>query len=114
RTQPSARAASQEIENRRHYLPTIFPYRGDLWGTSSQVTYLNHQHFASAIRILLLVLVFLVIRYRAVAAKRAEERASETMIRRPNGLPETAPISSSGNPNQLEHVRRSQTNTASA
>ena len=39
------------------------------------MTYLNQRHFASAIGILLLVLVFLVIRYRAVAAKRAEARA---------------------------------------
>src|SRR5438445_9974961 len=112
--QPSARAAIQAIKNQRDYLPTIFPYRGDAWGTWSQVTYLNQRHFASAIGILLLVLVFLVIRYRAVAAKRAEARASETMIRRPNGLPETAPISSSGNPNQLEDVRGSQTDMASA
>ena len=51
---------------------TIFPYRGEAWGTWSQVTYLNQRHFASAIGILLLVLVFLVMRYRAVAAKRAE------------------------------------------
>ena len=43
--------------------------RGVAW---SQVTYLNQRHFASAIGIILLVLVFLVIRYRAVAAKRAE------------------------------------------
>src|SRR5437667_1166760 len=112
--QASVRAAIQAIKNQREYLPTIFPYRGELWGTWSQVTYLNQRHFASAIGILLLVLVFLVIRYRAVAAKRAEARASETMIRRPNGLPETAPISSSGNPNQLEDVRRSQTDMASA
>ena len=39
------------------------------------MTYLNQRHFASAIGILLLVLVFLVIRYREVAAKRAAARA---------------------------------------
>jgi hypothetical protein len=39
---------------------TIFPYRGDAWGTWSQVTYLNQRHFASAIGILLVVFVFLV------------------------------------------------------
>src|SRR5437016_13667517 len=111
--QGSVRAAIQAIRQQREFLPTIFPYRGEQWGTWSQVTYLNQRHFASAIGILLLVLVFLVIRYRAVAAKRAEARASETMIRRPNGLPETAPISSSGNPNQLEDVRGSQTDMAS-
>ncbi len=73
--QSSVRAAIQAITHRQDYLPTIFPYRGDAWGTWSQVTYLNQRHFATAIGIFLLVLLFLVIRYRAVAAKRAEARA---------------------------------------
>jgi DNA-binding beta-propeller fold protein YncE len=67
--QLSVRAAIQAIKNQRDYLPTIFPYRGDAWGTWSQVTYLNQRHFASAIGILLLVLTFLVIRYRAVPSR---------------------------------------------
>src|SRR5437762_4576127 len=66
----SVRAAIQAITHQRDYLQTIFPYRGEAWGTWSQVTYLNQRHFASAIGILLLVLVFLVIRYRAVAARK--------------------------------------------
>jgi DNA-binding beta-propeller fold protein YncE len=74
--QPSVVAAIQAIKNQREYLPTIFPYRGDAWGTWSQVTYLNQRHFASAIGILLLVLVFLVVRYRAFIAERAERCAS--------------------------------------
>ena len=65
RKQPSFSAAIQAVTHVREYLPTIFPYRGELWGTWSQVTYLNQRHFASAIGILLLVLVFLVIRYQA-------------------------------------------------
>ena len=69
RKQASVRGAFEAITHVREYLPTIFPYRGDAWGTWSQVTYLNQRHFASAIGILLLVLVFLVIRYRAVAAR---------------------------------------------
>jgi DNA-binding beta-propeller fold protein YncE len=68
--QASVRAAIQAIKNQRDYLPTIFPYRGDAWGTWSQVTYLNQRHFASAIGLLLLVFVFLVIRYRAVLETR--------------------------------------------
>ena len=67
--QASVRAAIEAITHQRDYLKTIFPYRGEDWGTWSQVTYLNQRHFAIAIGILLLVLVFLVIRYRAVAAK---------------------------------------------
>src|ERR1700756_5512547 len=63
--QASVRGAIQAIAHLREYLPTIFPYRGELWGTWSQVTYLNQRHFASAIGILLLVLIFVVIQYRA-------------------------------------------------
>jgi DNA-binding beta-propeller fold protein YncE len=107
RKQASVRAAIQAITHQRDYLQTIFPYRGEAWGTWSQVTYLNQRHFASAIGILLLVLVFLVIRYRAVAAKRAEARAAtETMTAQPNGLPDTAPLAVSANPSG--DVRESQ------
>jgi DNA-binding beta-propeller fold protein YncE len=107
RKQASVRAAIQAITHQRDYLQTIFPYRGEAWGTWSQVTYLNQRHFASAIGILLLVLVFLVIRYRAVAAKRAEARAAtETMTAKPNGLPDTAPLAVSANPSG--DVRESQ------
>jgi DNA-binding beta-propeller fold protein YncE len=74
--QASVRAAIEAITHQRDFLKTIFPYRGEDWGTWSQVTYLNQRHFATAIGIFLLVLLFLVIRYRAVAAKRAEARAS--------------------------------------
>src|SRR6201993_4824422 len=92
RKQGSVHAAIQAVRQQRDYLQTIFPYRGEAWGTWSQVTYLNQRHFASAIGILLLVLVFLVIRYRAVAAKRAEAHAAtETMTAQPNGLPEIPP-----------------------
>src|SRR5205809_28109 len=107
RKQASVRGAFEAITHVREYLPTIFPYRGDAWGTWSQVTYLNQRHFASAIGILLLVLVFLVMRYRAVAAKRAEARAAtETMTAQPDGLPETAPPAVSVNPSG--DVRESQ------
>src|SRR6266542_1018017 len=99
RKQVSVQAAIQAITHQRDYLQTIFPYRGEAWGTWSQVTYLNQRHFASAIGILLLVLVFLVIRYRAAAAKRAEARAAtETMTAQPNGLPDAAPLAASANP----------------
>jgi DNA-binding beta-propeller fold protein YncE len=44
------------------------------------VTYLNQRHFASAIGIFLLVLVFLVIQYRARAARRAKGHFSRTHL----------------------------------
>src|SRR5256714_11211507 len=68
--QGSVRGAIQSILHLREFLPTIFPYRGEAWGTWSQVTFLNQRHFASAIGILLLVLIFLVIRYRMRPKKR--------------------------------------------
>src|SRR5262245_7532086 len=107
--QASVKAAFQAITHQRDYLQTIFPYRGEAWGTWSQLTYLNQRHFASAIGILLLVLVFLVIRYRAVAAKRAEIRAStNTAIVQPNESPDTAPVSVPSNLGALEDVREPQ------
>jgi sugar lactone lactonase YvrE len=108
--QASVRSAIQSITHQREYLKTIFPYRGEAWGTWSQVTYLNQRHFASAIGILLLVLVFLVIRYRGVAAKRANERASVDITRTgEDELPDIPPISSSGNPSHPEGMRQPQT-----
>ena len=90
RKQTSLHDAIQAVTHVREYLPTIFPYRGDAWGTWSQVTYLNQRHFATAIGLFLLVLVFLVIRYRAVAEKRAAARSfSKTAIAQPNGAPDT-------------------------
>src|SRR6266550_3103494 len=74
--QPSIRAAIQAIRQRGEFLPTIFPYRGEAWGTWSQVTYLNQRHFASAIGILLLVLVFLVIHYRTLPVKQTKAPTS--------------------------------------
>src|SRR5215468_11740615 len=84
--QGSVRAAIQAITHRQEYLQTIFPYRGEAWGTWSQVTYLNQRHFASAIGILLLVLVFLVIRYREAIAKRAAARVAARAMMAPDAL----------------------------
>src|SRR5881296_103202 len=110
--QGSVRAALQAILHQREYLPTIFPYRGELWGTWSQVTYLNQRHFASAIGILLLVLVFLVILYRAVAAKRAEAQPSADMLtQEANALPETAADIASVATSPLENLAEPKTDS---
>src|SRR5215472_2780520 len=109
RKQVSVQAAIQAITHQRDYLPTIFPYRGDAWGTWSQVTYLNQRHFASAIGIFLLVLVFLVIRYREVAARRAEARAvSNTNIGQSNGSPDAGGVLVTGVPGEPQDVREPQ------
>ncbi|HMF80495.1 MAG TPA: NHL repeat-containing protein [Candidatus Acidoferrum sp.] len=101
--QVSIRAAIEAVKHRGDFLSSIFPYRGETWGTWSQVTYLNQRHFASAIGIFLLVLVFLVIRYRAVPPKRAKIRPSTDAITpEPNAVPETATKLVSDDITQLE------------
>src|SRR6266540_4250473 len=88
--QGSVRAAIQAIRQQREFLPSIFPYRGELWGTWSQVTYLNQRHFASAIGILLLVLIFLVIRYRMRPKRPKAPPSIDSVAAQPNPAPEIA------------------------
>jgi DNA-binding beta-propeller fold protein YncE len=88
--QGSVRAAIQAIRQQHEFLPTIFPYRGEAWGTWSQVTYLNQRHFASAIGILLLVLVFLVIRYRMRPKRSKALPLTHSVATQPNPSPEAA------------------------
>jgi len=58
--------AVHNIVKRRDFLPSIFPYRGELWGVWTQVTYANQRHFAMAIAVFFLVLIFLIVRYRGL------------------------------------------------
>ena len=112
--QASVRAAIQVIKNQREYLPTIFPYRGELWGTWSQVTYLNQRHFASAIGILLLVLVFLVIRYRAFRPKQVRTQSpADTVAPEANASPEPGPIMVPENLTRVETLPQPQVEVAS-
>src|SRR5437762_8599765 len=103
--QISVPAALQAIMHQREYLPTVFPYRGEAWGTWSQVTYLNQRHFASAIGILLLVLIFLTIQYRAFYADRAAAGPSrKTLTPEPSALPEGGSETLPGDPASLESL----------
>ncbi len=52
------------LSEMRDFLPSGFPYRGEDWGVWSQVVYLNQRHLASSIAVFLMVLIFLVIRYK--------------------------------------------------
>ena len=114
RKQASVRGAFEAITHVREYLPTIFPYRGDAWGTWSQVTYLNQRHFASAIGIFLLVLVFLVIQYRARAARRSKPLSCPDTVRpEPDPLVETPALAASDDTTRPETVSESQTEPAS-
>src|SRR5437763_4969513 len=113
--QGSVRAAIQAIRQRGDFLPSIFPYRGDQWGTWSQVTYLNQRHFASAVGILLLVLTFLVLRYRMRPPKRPKTPPSpEPVAAQPNPPPEIAADFGSENPTQSKIVSQPTGDVASA
>ncbi len=79
--QGSVRAAIHAIINQRDFLPSIFPYRGELWGVWSQVNFLNQRHLASAIGLVLLVLIFLVLCYRALAARKVTPHSSSDTVR---------------------------------
>ena len=72
----SWQTAIHDIVTRHEFLPSIFPYRGELWGVWSQVTYANQRHFALAIGVFFLVLVFLLLRYRPLFAQRQIAGAS--------------------------------------
>jgi len=107
--QVSVRAAIEAIIHQRDYLQTIFPYRGEAWGTWSQVTYLNQRHFATAIGIFLLVLVFLVIQYRARAAMRSKSLpAIDTARPEPDAFVETPALAASDDTTHPETVSESQ------
>ena len=70
--QPSVSAAYKAILTLKDFLPSGYPYRGELWGIWTQVVFLNQRHLASGVGILLLVLIFLLDRYRRhSAAKKA-------------------------------------------
>src|SRR6266403_4221554 len=108
--QVSIRAAIEAIKHRGDFLSSIFPYRGEQWGTWSQVTYLNQRHFASAIGILMLVLVFLVIQYRARAARRSKPLSSPDTVRpEPASLVETPALAASEDTTAPETLSESQT-----
>src|SRR5947209_5162407 len=81
--QGSFPAAVHNILARRDFLPSLFPYRGELWGVWTQVTYANQRHFAMAIAVLLLVLVFLVVQYRIVLASRSLSGVSDSTVADP-------------------------------
>src|SRR5881409_2750737 len=110
--QGSVRAAIQAIRQQREFLPTIFPYRGEQWGTWSQVTYLNQRHFASAIGILLLVLIFLVIRYRRVSPRQTKQSFStDTATPEPGESPQDHQHALYGNHIQTESLLASEHET---
>ncbi len=83
RKQESVAAALHSIANLDAFLPSGYPYRGEEWGFYTQNIFINQRHISGAIGILLLVLVFLVLRYRTVPIKKFDWRAWKERLTRP-------------------------------
>ena len=64
RSQPSITQAFHAVLHLRAFLRSSYPYRGEDWGIWTQSVYINQRHLASAIGILLIVLIFLIDRYQ--------------------------------------------------
>jgi hypothetical protein len=112
--QGSVHAAIQAIRQQREFLPSVFPYRGELWGTWSQVTYLNQRHLASAIGILLLVLIFLVIRCRTRSEPPKARSPVDAVAAQPNPPPEIAADTGSEDATRCENVSEPRGDVTSA
>jgi hypothetical protein len=76
RSQGSFSRAIHAITHLRNWLSSGYPYRGEDWGIWSLGVYYVQRHFIVGTGVLLLVLIFLVLRYRAMTAKEIAGAAS--------------------------------------
>jgi DNA-binding beta-propeller fold protein YncE len=84
--QGSLGAALHTFATMDHFLPSIWPeIRGETWGNYSQAIFINQRHLLGGIAILMLVLIFLVLRYRDVPIPKISWQALKSRI-----YPETA------------------------
>lgn len=79
RTHPSFSSAWHAIFGLKDFLDSGYPYRGETWGIWTQVVYLNQRHFASAVGLLVIVLLFLIDRYRQHSQGKAAAPAGEAL-----------------------------------
>ena len=104
RSQGSVTKALSATKQLQGFLPSGFPYRGEDWGVWSLVNFLNQRHFASAIGLLLLVLVFVVDRYRQATASQSD--AASTPPPSPDDLlMESTTLGASASPEDGERKR---------
>ena len=84
------------------FLASGFPYRGEEWGIWSQIVFLNQRHLASAIGILLVIVIFLLDRL---------DRPESGAEPEPGNEPESVPTA---RPGWIERATDSATRQASA
>jgi hypothetical protein len=81
---PTAGAAMAGVLSLDHYLSSVFPYHGEDWAVWSLNVYLNQRHLASAIGIVLLVVLFLLDRQldrETTTASPSEEGHTQAPVR---------------------------------
>lgn len=88
RSQTSISSAWHTIFGLKDFLASGYPYRGETWGIWTQVVYLNQRHFASAVGLLVIVLLFLLDRYRRHYQEREERALSAAAEPSPAAEPE--------------------------
>jgi hypothetical protein len=73
RSQPSVSAALSSILNAKEFLASGYPFRGETWGVLSANVFAFQRHLISGLGLLFVVMIFVVDRYRSLAAERERE-----------------------------------------
>jgi sugar lactone lactonase YvrE len=73
---PSIGQALEALPRLDHFLASGFPYRGEEWGVWTQDVFLNQRHLASAIGVVLVIVLFLVDRLPQGGGMRNDNRSS--------------------------------------
>jgi DNA-binding beta-propeller fold protein YncE len=68
-----------------NFLPSGYPHRDETWGFWKQIAFVNQRHLPFAIGIFLLVLIFLVDRYRQRSSAAAVSSDAKTALRESKG-----------------------------
>jgi DNA-binding beta-propeller fold protein YncE len=78
-----------------NFLPSGYPHRDETWGFWKQIAFVNQRHLPFAIGIFVLVLIFLVDRYRQRSSATAVSSDAKTALRESKGRSNWNPIKTS-------------------
>jgi DNA-binding beta-propeller fold protein YncE len=84
----SLQRAAEVLPGLTSFMTTGFPFRGEEWGIWTQMVFLNQRHLASAIGILLVIVLFLLQRLRT---RQPAHEAAEVVAEPPEAAPPEAP-----------------------
>src|SRR5438093_454937 len=92
RSQGSFSRAVDAVKHLNHWLWSGYSYRGEDWGIWSLGIYYVQRHLTVATGALLMVLIFVVRRYRDFSDNETKRSPSTRVVKpKPNALPKTAP-----------------------